>query len=95
MDTLYIEGLAAPDTVNTIPEKTLLAFAGHGKVKNVLPFDEGNAETVEAVIAEFTREGINDEALAAKLQREGAQSFAKSWNDLIACIGTKTVELTK
>jgi len=95
LDTLYIEGLAAPDTVNTIPEKTLLAFAEHGKVKNVLPFDEGNAETVEAVIAEYTREGINDEALAAELQREGAQSFAKSWKDLIACISTKTVELTK
>ncbi|HUW00095.1 MAG TPA: transaldolase [Gallionella sp.] len=94
-DTLYVEALAAPDTVDTIPEKTLLAFADHGKVKNVLPFDEGHAETVEAVIAEFTREGVDDEALAAKLQREGAQSFAKSWNDLIACIATRTVELTK
>ncbi len=94
-DTLYVEALAAPDTVDTIPEKTLLAFAWHGKVKNVLPFDEGHAETVEAVIAEFTREGINDEALAADLQREGTESFAKSWNDLIACIVSKSAALTQ
>jgi transaldolase len=94
-ETLYVEALAAPDTVNTIPEKTLLAFAGHGKINNVLPVDEGTAETVEAVIAEFTREGINDEVLAAELQREGAQSFAKSWNDLIACIASKNAVLTQ
>jgi transaldolase len=92
-DTLYVEALAAPDTVNTIPEKTLLAFAEHGKVKNVLPFDEIDAEAVEAVIAEFTREGINDEALAAKLQSEGTESFAKSWRDLMACIASKSATL--
>jgi transaldolase len=95
LDTLYVEALAAPDTVNTIPEKTLLAFAEHGKVKNVLPFDEVHAEAVEAVIAEFTREGINDEALAAKLQSEGTESFAKSWRDLMACIGSKSETLTQ
>ena len=95
LDTLYVEALAAPDTVNTIPEKTLLAFAEHGKINNVLPFDEVHAETVEAVIAEFTREGINDEALAAELQREGAESFAKSWNDLLACIASKSTALTQ
>ena len=94
-ETLYVEALAAPDTVNTIPEKTLLAFAEHGKINNVLPFDEVHAETVEAVIAEFTREGINDEALAAELQREGAESFSKSWNDLIACIASKSTALTQ
>ena len=88
-DTLYVEALAAPDTINTIPEKTLLAFAEHGKVKNVLPADGGDAER-EAVLVEFAREGINDEALAAELQREGAESFAKSWNDLIACIASKS-----
>jgi transaldolase len=92
-DTLYVEALAAPDTVNTIPEKTLLAFAEHGKVKNLLPFDEIDAEAVEAVIAEFTREGINDEALAAKLQSEGTESFAKSWRDLMACIASKSATL--
>ena len=95
LDTLYVEALAAPDTVNTIPEKTLLAFAEHGKVKDVLPIDEGYAEAVEAVIAEFTREGINDEALAADLQREGTESFAKSWRDLMACIGSKSETLTQ
>ncbi len=94
-DTLYLEALAAPDTVNTIPEKTLLAFAEHGKVKNVLPHDEGNAEIVEAIIAEFTREGINDEALAADLQREGAEAFAKSWRDLMICIASKSAALTQ
>ncbi len=94
-ETLYVEALAAPDTVNTIPEKTLLAFAEHGKINNILPVDEGSAETVEAVIAEFTREGINDEALAADLQREGAEAFAKSWNDLIDCIASKSAALTQ
>ena len=82
-DTLYIEALAAPDTINTIPEKTLLAFADHGKVKNILPPDGGYAE---AVIAEFTREGIDDEALADELQREGTAAFEKSWGDLMSRI---------
>jgi transaldolase len=91
-DTLYIEALAAPDTINTIPEKTLLAFADHGKVKDVLPVDEGYAETV---LAELTREGVNDEALAADLQREGAAAFAKSWNDLMSRIAEKSEALTK
>ena len=89
-DTLYIEALAAPDTVNTMPEKTLLAFADHGKVKEVLPADGGYAE---AVIAEFTREGINDEALAADLQRQGTEAFAKSWSDLMARLASKSAVL--
>ena len=86
-DTLYIEALAAPDTINTIPEKTLLAFADHGKVKNVLPVDEGYAE---AVLAEFTREGVNDEAVAADLLREGTAAFAKSWSDLMYRVASKS-----
>jgi len=85
-DTLYVNALAAPNTINTIPEKTLLAFAEHGKVGGVLPPDEGYAE---ALLAEFTREGINDEALAAELQREGAESFTKSWDDLLSNLATK------
>jgi len=72
-DTLYVEALAAPDTVNTIPEKTLLAFAEHGRVGAVLPIDGGYAE---AVIEEFRREGVDIDALAARLQREGAEAFA-------------------
>jgi transaldolase len=91
-DTLYIEALAAPDTINTIPEKTLLAFAEHGKVNDVLPLDEGYAETV---LAEFTREGVDDEALAADLQREGTAAFAASWSDLISRIASKGEMLTK
>jgi transaldolase len=86
-DTLYIEALAAPETINTIPEKTLLAFADHGKVKDAMRFDGGNAE---AVLAEFAREGVNDEALAADLQREGAAAFAKSWSDLMSRIAAKS-----
>jgi transaldolase len=91
-DVLYVEALAAPNTINTIPEKTLLAFAEHGKVKNVLPVDEGYAE---AVLAEFTREGVDDEALAADLQREGTAAFAKSWSDLMYRIASKNEALTK
>jgi transaldolase len=67
----YIEALAAPDTINTIPEKTLLAFADHGEVKSALPDDGGDAEEV---LAKFARVGVNDSALAAELQREGALS---------------------
>jgi transaldolase len=85
-DILYIEALAAPDTINTIPEKTLLAFAEHGKVADVMPIDEGNAE---ALLAEYAREGIDCEALAAELQSEGTAAFAKSWGDLMHQIAEK------
>ena len=86
-DTLYIEALAAPDTINTIPEKTLHAFAEHGKVGAAMPVDGGHAE---AVIEEFRREGVDDEALAARLQREGADAFSKSWNALLSRIREKS-----
>ena len=91
-DTLYLEALAAPDTINTIPEKTLLAFVDHGKVKGTLPLDGGDAE---ALLAEFARAGVDDAALADTLQREGAQSFAKSWNVLMDCIASKSADLTQ
>ncbi|MES1982666.1 MAG: transaldolase [Pseudomonadota bacterium] len=91
-DALYVTALAAPDTINTMPEKTLLAFADHGKVQELLPADGGYAEQV---IAEFEREGIDDEALAAELQRDGAASFSKSWKDLLACIESKSKALAK
>ncbi len=91
-DTLYIDALAAPNTINTMPEKTLLAFAEHGKMKGALPADGGDAE---ALLAEFARAGVDDGALAATLQREGAQSFAKSWNDLMARIASKSDALNK
>ena len=86
-DVFYIEALAAPDTINTIPEKTLLAFADHGNVTEELPTDSGDAE---AVLAEFTRAGVDEAALAAQLQSEGAQAFAKSWSDLMQCIVVKS-----
>lgn len=88
-DTLYVEALAAADTIDTIPEKTLLAFADHGKVGAALPVDGGYAE---AVLEEFRREGIDDEALAARLQREGVEAFAKSWSELLARIREKSAQ---
>ena len=90
LDTLYIEALAAPDTINTIPEKTLLAFADHGKVGAVLPLDGGYGE---AVLEEFRREGVDDEALAARLQREGADAFMKSWHLLLGRIAQRSAQL--
>ncbi|MDQ2917433.1 MAG: transaldolase [Pseudomonadota bacterium] len=86
-DTLYIEALAAPDTINTIPDKTLLAFADHGQLQGVLPADGGDAEQV---IGEFRRAGVDDAALADRLQLEGAQTFDKAWSDLLDCIAAKS-----
>lgn len=90
-DTLYLDALAAPDTINTIPEKTLLAFAEHGKVKAALPPDGGDAETL---LAEFVRAGVDNTALAAQLQHEGTRSFTQSWNDLMDCIASKSAVLS-
>ena len=87
-----LKALAAPDTINTMPEKTLLAFADHGKVKGALPADGGDAETL---LAEFARVGVADAVLAAELQREGTRSFDASWNDLMDCIASKSVMLKK
>ena len=89
-DTLYVEALAAPDTIDTIPEKTLVAFADHGRVRGVLSPDGGDAE---AVLAEFTRAGVDDAALAARLQREGTASFDKSWKDLLDRLAAKRATL--
>ena len=89
-DTLYADALAAPDTINTLPESTLLAFAEHGKAGTALPADGGNAE---ALLEEFRREGVDHEALAARLQLEGAQAFAQSWSALLSRIGEKRAQL--
>ena len=84
-DTLYPEALAAPDTIDTIPEKTLLAFADHGSVSGVL------ADVVpEEELAAFARAGVEEAALAARLQREGAESFRKSWVELLSVIAAKS-----
>jgi transaldolase len=85
-DTMYIEALAAPDTINTMPDKTLTSFADHGQVKELMPDDGGDAESV---IAEFARAGIDDRALAAQLQREGTESFDESWKDLLDRVSRK------
>jgi transaldolase len=89
-DVLYIKALAAPDTVNTMPEQTLLAFAGHGSLGGVMPVDGGDAESV---IAACAKAGVDDRKLAADLQREGAEAFVASWNDLLTCIGSKSATL--
>lgn len=90
-ESLYVEALAAPDTVNTLPEKTLKAFASDGHVGVPMPLDGGYAEQT---LDEFRREGVDIDALAAKLQLEGGDSFAKSWNSLIGGLNEKIVKLT-
>jgi transaldolase len=87
---LYVEALAAPDTIDTMPEKTLLAFAAGGKVGAVMAKDGGDAEQV---IGLFAKAGIDIDALAAKLQTEGAESFVKSWTELMKRIADKSAAL--
>jgi transaldolase len=89
-DVLYVEALAAPDTIDTLPDKTLHAFADHGKVEGVMAVDGGDAE---AVLTEFKTAGIDVDALATQLQREGGESFAKSWGDLMEQIASKSAAL--
>jgi transaldolase len=89
-DVLYVKGLAAPFTVNTMPEGTLKALADHGDVGTILPPDGGDCEEV---LAQFAKAGIDVDALAAQLQDEGAKSFDKSWNELMAVIAAKSVAL--
>jgi len=91
-DILYVNALAAPFTINTMPEGTLKAFADHGKVGETLPADGGDCE---AVLASFVKAGIDIDALAARLQNEGAASFVKSWNELMACIEGKSARMRK
>jgi transaldolase len=91
-DIHYIKALAAPFTVNTMPENTLKAFGDHGEMSGVLLADGGDAETV---LAQFTRAGIDIPALAARLQDEGAKAFVKSWDELMAVIETKSDALKK
>jgi transaldolase len=91
-DVLYVQSLSAPHTVNTMPEKTLLAVADHGKIGPMLPQDGGDAEPV---LAEFKKAGIDIYALAEQLQKEGAESFVKSWDDLLECIVEKSAALKK
>jgi transaldolase len=86
-DILYVRGLAAPFTVNTMPEATLKAFADHGDMVETLSVH------AEEVLAKLAKAGIDTDALAAQLLDEGAASFVKSWKDLMECIASKSVML--
>jgi transaldolase len=87
---LYVEALAAPETIDTMPEKTLLAFAAGGAATSAMPKDGGDAEQV---LARFAAAGIDIDALAARLQQEGAESFVKSWRELMKRIADKSAAL--
>jgi transaldolase len=91
-DILYIKALAAPFTVNTMPEGTLMALADHGELGTTLRADGGNCEEV---LTQFGKAGIDVDALAAQLQDDGANSFVKSWNDLLSVIASKSAALKK
>ena len=87
---LYVESLAAPETIDTMPEKTLLAFAAGGAVGRIMPRDGGDAAQV---LARFAAAGVDVPALAARLQSEGARAFVQSWNELLARIAGKSQAL--
>lgn len=89
-DILYVSALAAPNTVNTMPEETLLAFGNHGQVDRTMPRDGSDSEQVLVAI---TRAGVDVEALAKELQDEGAKGFVDSWKDLLSAIDTKSKAL--
>jgi transaldolase len=91
-DTLYIKALAAPFTVNTMPEKTLKAFADYGEIGPIMAADGGDCEMV---LERFAEAGVNVDSLAVRLQDEGAKSFVKSWNELMDVIASKSEALRK
>jgi transaldolase len=91
-DVLYIKALAAPFTVNTMPEATLLALADHGELGSIMSADGGDCE---GVLSRFSEVGIKLDALAAQLQVEGAKAFVKSWEELLAVIASKSNALKK
>jgi transaldolase len=91
-DILYVKAFAAPLTVNTIPEATLKAFADHGEVGAAMRTDGGDCEQV---LAQFSKAGVDIDALAAKLQQDGAAAFVKSWNELMGVITSKSAALEK
>ena len=89
-DVLYVKALAAPFTVNTMPEATLKALADHGELGTIMAANGGDCEEV---LAQFAKAGVNVDALAAQLQDEGAKSFVKSWNELMSVIASKSATL--
>jgi transaldolase len=91
-DILYVKALAAPFTINTMPEGTLRAFDDHGEAGEILAQGGGDCERV---LASFAKAGVDIDALAFQLQNEGAASFVKSWKDLLACIDSKRAIIRK
>ncbi len=91
-DVLYIKALAAPFTVNTMPEATLLALADHGELSSIMSADGGDGETV---LARFSEAGVKFGALATQLQIEGAKAFVKSWEELLDVIASKSDALKR
>jgi transaldolase len=91
-DVLYVKALAAPFTVNTMPEGTLKALADHGDVSEIMSADGGD---YAIVFDEFATAGIDLWDLAARLQDEGAKSFVNSWNELMGVIASKSATLAK
>ena len=91
-DVLYVKALAAPFTVNTMPEGTLKALADHGDISEIMSADGGDCETV---LGQFAKAGIDVNALAKQLQEEGAKSFVSSWNELMGVIASKSATLKK
>ena len=91
-DVLYIKALAAPFTVNTMPEGTLKALADHGELSEIMSADGG---ACEAVLDQFAKAGVDVYTLAAKLQEEGAKSFVDSWKDLMGVIDSKCAAVQK
>jgi transaldolase len=91
-DVLYVEALAAPFTVNTMPEATLNALAQHSELGSILPPDGGDCEKV---LEQFAKAGIDIDALATQLQDDGAKAFVKSWNELLECIDSKSIAIKK
>ena len=89
-DTFYVQSLSAPNTVNTMPESTLVAFRDHGVVGAPMPTDGGDAD---ATLSEFRAAGVDVAALGAKLQSDGAESFVASWNDLLTRIDDQVAAL--
>jgi len=90
-DVLYVAALAAPFTINTMPDQTLEAFADHGKVGELLPAHDGGSDQI---IAAFAKAGIDVSSLADKLQREGADTFVTAWKDLLDRIGSRHKQLS-
>jgi transaldolase len=89
---LYVQALAAPFTINTMPEVTLKALAAGSEITALMPQNGGDCE---AVLVNFAKAGIDSNALAAQLQEDGAKAFVTSWNELLGVIANKSAAISK